>query len=89
MDTAKHCFAPTQDESYARNYVEGTPICYASCWSGTTGSAQNLANELGVPVYAPTRPVAWNDKNKEWVQDETYYFERENIKPEWKMFFPK
>ena len=80
------------------DYVEGTPICYASCWSGTTGSAQNLANELGVPVYAPTRPVAWDKNTKSWIQQDPNKPVITNnglrdplnpeIKPEWKMFNP-
>ena len=75
------------------NYVEGTPICYASCWSGTTGSAQNLANELGVPVYAPTRPVAWDKKTNSWFQQSNEPNIRFNpnypeVEPKWEMFYP-
>ena len=75
------------------NYVEGTPIYYASCWSGTTGSAQNLANELGVPVYAPTRPVAWDKKTNSWFQQSNEPNIRFNpnypeIEPKWEMFYP-
>lgn len=40
------------------SYIPGTPVCFASCWSVSSGTAQQLANELNVPVYAPTRPVA-------------------------------
>ncbi|WP_413208510.1 hypothetical protein [Rhodospirillum sp. A1_3_36] len=73
------------------NYVEGTQVCFASCWSGSSGTAQELANELGAPVYAPSRPVAWDSKGDRWVFD-TDVFGTEvpmpNIEPTWKLFYP-
>nr|WP_228681418.1 VENN motif pre-toxin domain-containing protein [Acinetobacter gerneri] len=38
------------------DYVAGTPICFGSCWSGSSGTAQELANSLKTPVYAPVIP---------------------------------
>ncbi|MGO2121615.1 MAG: hypothetical protein ACTH3L_12955, partial [Psychrobacter sp.] len=71
------------------DYKIGDPVCFGSCWSGSSGTAQELANELGARVLAPTRPVAWNKDTNSWVQDEDYYFERDDIKPEWKIFEPE
>lgn len=76
------------------NYVQGTPVCFGSCWSGSSGTAQHLANELGAPVYAPTRPVAWDKDTSKWVMDmEVPEIDIEitntHIKPEWKMFYPE
>ena len=75
------------------DYVEGTQVCFASCWSGSSGSAQYLADELNAPVYAPTRPVAWDSKADNWVFDTDRYdieeLTRPDIKPGWKMFYPK
>jgi len=83
---------------YPPPYIPGTPVCFASCWSGSSGTAQQLANELNVPVYAPTRPVAWDIKNEQWIQQSNASYIRNgqfvepympSISPEWKMFYPK
>ncbi|MCL1624362.1 hypothetical protein M2R47_08970 [Moraxella sp. Tifton1] len=55
------------------DYKAGTPVCFGSCWSGSSGTAQQLANELGVPVYAPTRPVAWDKNSGKWIMDADYH----------------
>lgn len=73
------------------NYVQGAPVCFASCWSGSSGSAQHLADALGAPVYAPTRPVAWSGKNNNWVFDTDIFgsnVPHAEIKPGWKTFYP-
>jgi filamentous hemagglutinin len=74
------------------DYVEGTQVCFASCWSATSGSAQQLANELKAPVFAPTRPVAWDSKNNKWVFDTDVLgmpVNNPSILADWKMFYPE
>jgi len=73
------------------NYVEGSQVCFASCWSGSSGSAQQLANELGAPVYAPSRPVAWDSQTDNWIFDTDVYgsnVPRSDIQPGWHTFYP-
>ncbi|STZ74843.1 Uncharacterised protein [Moraxella lacunata] len=74
------------------DYKAGTPVCFGSCWSGSSGTAQQLANELGVPVYAPTRPVAWSISKQKWVMDTEAgkpSIDNSEISAEWIMFYPK
>ena len=75
------------------NYVEGTQVCFASCWSGSSGTAQQFANELRAPVFAPNRPVAWDTSVGKWVFDTDMFpsgttLPYPNIKPGWQMFYP-
>lgn len=74
------------------NYIEGSQVYFASCWSGSSGSAQELANVLKAPVYAPTRPVAWNASTNRWVFDTDIFgfgdIPRSDIAAEWKTYFP-
>lgn len=75
------------------NYVEGTQVCFASCWSGSSGSAQSLANDLGAPVHAPSRPVAWNSTTDNWVFDTDVFpsgtsLPRPDIQPSWQTYYP-
>ena len=75
------------------NYVEGSQVCFASCWSGSSGSAQQLANELGAPVFAPSRPVAWDSQTDDWVFDTDVFpsgvnLPRPDIQPGWQTFHP-
>lgn len=71
------------------DYKVGTPVCFGSCWSGSSGTAQQLVNELGVPVYAPTRPVRWDAGTESWVQDAEKRLGNSSIEAEWRMFYPK
>jgi hypothetical protein len=79
------------------NYVEGSQVCFASCWSGSSGTAQQLADELGVTVIAPSRPVAFDPQTGDFVvQPNTPYLENGNvviprnpqIEPTWQVFNP-
>ncbi|WFR98777.1 hemagglutinin repeat-containing protein [Rhizobium tumorigenes] len=73
-------------------YVEGTQVCFASCWSGTSGTAQQLASELNAPVFAPSRPVAWDSVSNNWIFDTDVFginaVPHPEIKPTWQMFYP-
>lgn len=74
------------------NYKTGDTVCFGSCWSGASGTAQQLANELDTSVYAPTRPVAWDPKENKWIMDtevEGIEIKNPEIKPEWKKFEPE
>ncbi len=73
------------------DYIKGTPICLGSCWSGTSGTAQELSNSLKVPVLAPTRPTAWDSEANKWILDTDKLPSVKNpeIKPDWKMFYPE
>ncbi len=74
------------------HYIKGTPVCFASCWSATSGSAQHLADELNAIVFAPTRPVAWSLKRNKWVFDTDLLsakpVDNPEIKSEWQIFYP-
>ncbi len=74
------------------NYTQGSQVCFASCWSGTSGTAQQLADELKAPVFAPSRPVAWDSVANNWVFDTDVFgigdVPRPDIKPIWQMFYP-
>jgi len=77
------------------NYKPGSPVCLASCWSGSNRTAQQVADGLKATVNAPTRPVRFNKHTKQWEQ----MSDREMIrrghedllhnKPEIKTFNPK
>ncbi len=70
------------------NYVEGSQVCFAPCWSG---SAQQLADELAAPVFAPNRPVAWDSQTDNWVFDTDIYgndVPHLDIQPGWQTFYP-
>lgn len=75
------------------NYVEGSQVCFASCWSASSGTAQQLADELGGPVFAPNRPVAWDSQTDRWVFDTDVFpdeidLPRPDIQPGWRTFYP-
>jgi hypothetical protein len=73
------------------SYIEGSQVCFASCWSGSSGSAQELANSLKAPIFAPSRPVAWNAATNKWIFDTDVpgmQIKNPQIIPEWKMFYP-
>ncbi|WP_245293773.1 hemagglutinin repeat-containing protein [Rhizobium bangladeshense] len=74
------------------SYTQGSQVCFASCWSGTSGTAQQLADELKAPVFAPSRPVAWDSAADKWVFDTDVFgigqVPRPDIKPIWQMFYP-
>ncbi|WP_246724825.1 hemagglutinin repeat-containing protein [Rhizobium leguminosarum] len=74
------------------SYTQGSQVCFASCWSGTSGTAQQLADELKAPVFAPSRPVAWDSVADKWVFDTDVFgigeVPRPDIKPTWQMFYP-
>jgi hypothetical protein len=42
------------------NYAEGTPLRMMVCHSGVSGAAQQVADEMGVPVLAPNGLVGTN-----------------------------
>jgi hypothetical protein len=71
------------------NYILGTRICLGSCWSGSNGSAQDFANAIHAPVFAPTVPVAFSVKTNSWVMKNKEELPFNSPEPEWKMFYPK
>ena len=90
---------PAQVAEAVRNnpdYIEGSQVCFASCWSGSSGTAQDLANELGAPVMAPTRPVRFNTQTGDF-EVQTNLPDRMNdfnpqaseIEPDWVTVYPE
>ena len=69
-------------------YVEGSQVCFASCWSGSSGTAQDLANELGAPVFAPTAPVRFDVTTSGWVFDYNAAAAR-GVSAQWNTYFPE
>ncbi|TQV74916.1 hypothetical protein FLL45_08120 [Aliikangiella marina] len=76
------------------NYIAGTPVCLSSCWSGSNGTAQEVASLLQTTVNAPTRPTRFNQATSQWEQmtdQQMIYFGHSDllhIKPEMKQFKP-
>ena len=79
---------PSYDE------LENTMVCLASCWSGSNGTAQELTNQLGRPVYAPSVPVAWDQGINGWVLTthdgfgEAHMFDLSGYTVDWHTFHP-
>ncbi len=75
------------------DYKPGSPVCLGSCWSGSNGTAQELAKAINAPVTAPTRPVRFNQNSGQWEQMSDAMMMRRyadliHIKPEMKKFNP-
>ncbi len=76
------------------NYQAGSPVCLVSCWSGSNGTAQEVANALNATVTAPTRPVRFNKSAGQLEQMSDAMMMRSHpdlidIKPEMKEFDPE
>ncbi|MES9906171.1 MAG: LysM peptidoglycan-binding domain-containing protein [Sedimenticola sp.] len=76
------------------NYKSGSPVCLGSCWSGSNGTAQEVATGLNATVIAPTRPVRFNQSTGQWEQMSDAMMMRRhpdliNIKPEMRTFNPE
>ncbi len=76
------------------NYQRGSPVCLGSCWSGSNGTAQEVANAIGAPVTAPTRPVRFDQISGQWEQMSDLMMMRRHpdmihIALEMKIFYPE
>jgi hypothetical protein len=75
------------------NYKPGCPVFLASCWSGSNGTAQELANTINANVTAPTRPVSFDEFAGQWEQLSDLgmairYSDFLHVKPEFRVFHP-
>ena len=76
------------------SYKRGSPVCLGSCWSGSNGTAQEVANAVKAPVAAPTRPIRFNEFTGQWEQISDALMMRRHpdlidVKPEIKIFNPE
>ena len=72
------------------NYQQGSPICLASCWSGSNGTAQEVANLAKSEVVAPTVPTRFNSSTNQWeLMSESRLPLDVDFPAEWKIFYPE